>query len=58
MEKEMNYAKELYDIIDEFHVPSGAEQERNFLVRYVIYYILYIVNFYKNVHLTILSKSM
>jgi hypothetical protein len=45
MEKEMDYAKELYDIIDEFHVPCGAEQEENFLVRYVIYYILYIIHF-------------
>jgi hypothetical protein len=50
MENELDYAKELYDIINKFHVPCAAEQEENFLVRYAMY-ILYIINFYENVHL-------
>lgn len=52
----MDYAKELYDIINEFHVPCGVEQEEDFLVGYAIYYILYIINFYENVHLKYLQK--
>lgn len=50
MENEMDYAKELYDIINEFHVPCAAEQEEDFLVRYAMYYILYIINFHENIH--------
>jgi hypothetical protein len=57
MENEMDYAKELYDIIHEFHVPCAAEQEENFLVGYFIYYTLDIINFYENVHVKYLQNA-
>jgi hypothetical protein len=37
MKNEMDYAMELYDIIDEFQVPCASEEQEKFLVSCVFY---------------------
>jgi hypothetical protein len=47
MEKEMDYAAELYGIIDEFKVPCSSEEQGKFLVRCVLYFIniIFVIKF-------------